>query len=148
MYGGIVLHPQVSLNKSKYIDNLSWKSSISVTPGTQSTTDGQTNTNAMTAAGLSAHSASQTCRGIASSWYLPARAELNLLYTNRTAIGASDSRVACGIYIGAIRKKEFRARTRHRRRYSSIGTCYGLNCSSPTQAILGAPCPLSRYEMT
>lgn len=46
--------------------------------------DGLANTDAMESAGLSSHPAGEACRNLGSDWYLPARDELTLLYTNRS----------------------------------------------------------------
>ena len=67
---------------------LQWKTSNSTTTGTTSTTDGLANTNAMIAAGAAAHPAGNACatKAPAGTWYLPAKDELNLVWTNRGAI--------------------------------------------------------------
>jgi len=57
--------------------------------GASSTSNGLTNTN--TLVGLSdagaPYDAAETCRALGAEWYLPARDELHLLYTNRIVIG-------------------------------------------------------------
>ncbi len=62
-------------------ESLPWKTSNTGTPGTSSNTDGEANTNAMATAGLSAHPAGKACRDLGSQWFLPAKDELNALYT-------------------------------------------------------------------
>lgn len=61
---------------------IQWKTSSTATPGTQSETDGVANTNAIAAAGLSAHPVANACRQMGEDWYLPANGEINTLFTN------------------------------------------------------------------
>ena len=57
--------------------------------GTTSTSDGLANTNTLVAlADVGApYNAANACRALGAEWYLPSQAELNVLYTNRAAIG-------------------------------------------------------------
>ncbi len=68
---------------------IQWKTANTDTPGATSTTNGLANTNAMIAAGAAAHPAGNACKtkAPAGTWYLPARNEMNLIWTNRVAIG-------------------------------------------------------------
>jgi len=63
-----------------------WKTTNTATTGTDSTTDGKANTAAMIAAGAAAHPAGSTCnsKSPAGTWYLPAKSELALIWTNST----------------------------------------------------------------
>lgn len=66
--------------------NYAWKTAGTTTTGTTSTFDGRANTDAMIAAGISLHPAAQFCTGLSiggfTDWYLPARHELDIAYTN------------------------------------------------------------------
>lgn len=90
---------------------LAWKTSTSSTTGTTSINDGLANTNAMIAAGASAHPAANFCNNLSingyNDWYLPAKDELEILYrylkptthSNLTNSGANTSSVpATGNY--------------------------------------------------
>lgn len=84
---------------------LSWKTSQTTTTGTDSINDGLANTNAMIAAGASAHPAANFCNNLSingyNDWYLPAKDELEILYrylkpttnANDTGSGANTSSV-------------------------------------------------------
>lgn len=69
----------------------SWNNGTSnwTVTGATSTSDGLANTNTLVAladAGAP-YNAANACRALGAEWYLPAQAELNVLYTNRAAIG-------------------------------------------------------------
>jgi hypothetical protein len=67
-----------------------WKTSNTATTGTGSLVDGWANTLAMITAGELEHPAAGYCRnytgGGFDDWYLPARNELNLMWTNRSLL--------------------------------------------------------------
>lgn len=69
---------------------LAWKTTQTTTTGTGSLNNGFNNTAAMVAAGISLHPAANFCKGLSingyTDWYLPAKDELNLLYTNRGSL--------------------------------------------------------------
>ena len=71
---------------------LAWKTTTTTTTGTDSLNNGFNNTAAMVAAGISLHPAAQFCKGLSingyTDWYLPAKDELNLIYTNRGSLDA------------------------------------------------------------
>lgn len=71
---------------------LAWKTPQTTTTGTDSLNNGFNNTAAMVAAGISLHPAAQFCKGLSingyTDWYLPAKDELNLIYTNRGSLDA------------------------------------------------------------
>lgn len=85
--------------------SLAWKTSTTTTAGTTSINDGLANTNAMIAAGASAHPAANFCNNLSingyDDWYLPAKDELEILYrylkpttsVNDTGSGANTSSV-------------------------------------------------------
>lgn len=65
---------------------LQWKTSGSITPQSDSITDGLSNTLAMLAAGANVHPAGDYCNayrgGGSADWYMPAKDELNAIYLN------------------------------------------------------------------
>lgn len=65
-----------------------WKTSNTATAGTGSATDGLANTAAIVAAGAGLHPVGLACNAKSppGTWYLPARNELQLVWTNRVAI--------------------------------------------------------------
>lgn len=71
---------------------LAWKTTQTTTTGTDSLNNGFNNTAAMVAAGIFLHPAAQFCKGLSingyTDWYLPAKDELNLIYTNRGSLDA------------------------------------------------------------
>lgn len=85
--------------------SLAWKTSNTTTAGTTSINDGLANTNAMIAAGASAHPAANFCNNLSingyNDWYLPSKDELEILYrylkpttgNNSTGSGANTSSV-------------------------------------------------------
>ena len=70
-------------------DTLSWKTTTTSTAGTGSLTDGIANTDAMATAGIADHPAAEACRNLGAQWYLPARDELDELYTNLADTGVT-----------------------------------------------------------
>jgi hypothetical protein len=66
--------------------NLLWKTTSTLTTGTDSVFDGVANTAAMVAAGITNHPAAAFCVGLSidglRDWYLPARWELDIAYFN------------------------------------------------------------------
>jgi hypothetical protein len=66
--------------------NYFWKTVTGTTAGTASTFDGRANTDAMITAGIVSHPAANFCVGLSiggyTDWYLPARDELQIAYTN------------------------------------------------------------------
>jgi hypothetical protein len=66
--------------------NLQWKTTANSTAGTTSSFDGSANTAAMVTAGIASHPAAQFCTGLNiggfTDWYLPARYELDIAYSN------------------------------------------------------------------
>lgn len=68
-----------------------WKTTSTNTAGTNGTTDGLVNTNAMVAAGIANHPAAQFCvnKSPSGTWYLPASSEFVLVWTNSTANGGA-----------------------------------------------------------
>lgn len=69
---------------------LAWKTTQTTTTGTDSLNNGFNNTTAMVAAGISLHPAANFYKGLSingyTDWYLPAKDELNLLYTNQGSL--------------------------------------------------------------
>ncbi len=70
---------------------LGWKTSSTATSGASNNENGKINTDAMVAAGAADHPAAKACndKAPAGTWYLPAYAELNLIWTNKDAINLS-----------------------------------------------------------
>lgn len=72
--------------------SVQWRTSASVTSGTDSSVDGLSNTSAMDSAGLSNFPAGSHCQGYSGSgfsdWYMPAKDELALAWTNRASLAA------------------------------------------------------------
>lgn len=75
--------------------NYLWKTTGTTTTGTTSTFDGRANTDAMIAAGIALHPAAQFCVDLSiggfTDWYLPARHELDIAYTNLKPTTTSNS---------------------------------------------------------
>jgi hypothetical protein len=81
---------------------LAWKTSTTLTTGTDSDFDGAANTAAMVTAGIANHPAANFCVGLSiggyTDWYLPARYELDIAYfnlkpdtsSNNTSFGIND----------------------------------------------------------
>lgn len=65
---------------------LAWKTSRTATTGTDSSTDGLANTQAMQAAGIANHPAANHCVNYAggghNDWHMPARSQITLIYNN------------------------------------------------------------------
>lgn len=68
-----------------------WKTSGTMTDNTYDLNNGIANTNAMITASAAVHPAANAChsKSPTGTWYLPARNELALVWTNRNAIGLS-----------------------------------------------------------
>ena len=79
-----------ALSAGQAPSKLQWKTGNTATAGTDSLVDGWANTLAMIAAGELAHPAARYCRnytgGGFDDWYLPARDEQNLMWTNRSRL--------------------------------------------------------------
>lgn len=90
--GGVLYALVLAPKAAGQNNSLQWKTANTATAGTASTTNGWDNTNAMNNA---THPAAQFCRGLRiggfADWYLPAKDELNVIYTNRSSISGEDS---------------------------------------------------------
>lgn len=96
-YGGGIYIGDLNIGGTDYrivmataSSSLYWKTTATDTPGAGSLTDGLANTAAMEAAGIALHPAAEYCVNYAggsfTDWYLPARDELLLAYTNRALL--------------------------------------------------------------
>ena len=91
VYGGITVGgARMYVASADQAGMLQWKTTSSLTTGTDSSSDGLTNTDAMAAAGIALHTAAQSCRTRGAEWYLPAIDELATLYANRTQLAAAN----------------------------------------------------------
>lgn len=84
---GIPTHALIVSPKSTgQSGNLQWKTSTTLTTGSNSTFDGFANTNDMIAAGAADHPAAQFCDNLTiggyTDWYLPSRYEADIAYFN------------------------------------------------------------------
>lgn len=73
------------------------------TTGATSTSDGLANTDDLIAydiANSTNHAAAQSCRSLGTKWYLPAKDELNLFWTNSTSQGGALDLASIGINTG------------------------------------------------
>jgi hypothetical protein len=86
---GILLAPKAT---GQAATTLQWKTTNTATAGTTSLVDGWTNSNNMNNA---THPAAQYTRGLSISgftdWYLPAKDELNLVWTNRSSLPSGET---------------------------------------------------------
>lgn len=83
-------------NKAEGQNNsLQWKTTETTTAGTTSLTNGPANLAAMVTVGIALHPAGQFCKSLMigdfTDWYLPAKDELSVIYTNRTVISGVDA---------------------------------------------------------
>lgn len=97
----LIVAPKSQGGDGQYV----WKTDQSTTAGAASLYDGLSNTNAMIAAGASAHPAANFCNNLSingyNDWYLPAKDELEILYrylkptidANNTSYGANSNSV-------------------------------------------------------
>lgn len=89
------IHAGTSLGLRLYVapegedGTLRWKTSRTSTPGTLSTSDGRSNTDAIFAAGIEDHPAAAACVARGPDWFLPAYDQLTLLYVNRAALSGA-----------------------------------------------------------
>jgi hypothetical protein len=89
-----------------------WKTTGTTTTGATSTFDGRANTDAMIAAGISLHPAAQFCVNLTiggfTDWYLPARYELAIAYTNlKPTTGSNSTSVGINDYSVPIRASNY-----------------------------------------
>lgn len=59
-----------------------WRTTNTATPVAGSLTDGVANTDAMVTAGIALFPAAEACRNVGAEWYLPARNELDTIWSN------------------------------------------------------------------
>jgi hypothetical protein len=96
------------------ITNISWKTTQTLTAGTDSTFDGAANTAAMVAAGIANHPAAQFCVNLSiggfTDWYLPSRFELDIAYFHfRSSSDPNDTSVGINAYSVPARASNYTA---------------------------------------
>jgi hypothetical protein len=80
--------------------SIKWKIENTTTPGTD-TSDGLSNTDILVADAVE-HPAANSCRSLGTKWYLPAKDELNLFWTNSTSQGGDLDLASIGIDTSGI----------------------------------------------
>ncbi len=86
-YIGAISGARIYARSTDSSSSIRHKNSNSNTTGTDGTTNGSTNTDAMISAG--SHPIATTCRAHGPQWYVPARNELTLFWTNRATLNLS-----------------------------------------------------------